>query len=1008
MDSQIEQIKNKLSVVDVVGSYIKLTKTGVNLRGVCPFHSEKSPSFFVSPGRQMWHCFGCFPPGQKVKTPFGLHNIEDIDESHYVYSGKGQIRNILAKHERLYNGDLVDIQARKLGDTISLTADHKVFIVRPKALSLRNISSHNRDYVQYRKFLKKDREEYFQKIKKYFPLLEIPAGEIKMGDFLLYPINSDVNNLEKINLEDYLNKKYTFGPRPPQIPYNIKITDDFLKLIGYYIAEGSNHRAYIRFSLGNTEEDFAQEIVLLIKNIFGIDAKIHRRRNGNKTGIEITACHAYLADIFENLCGKGSQNKHIPFIFQELPFDKQNVLLQAIWRGDGTDFIANRSVKKHLSIKTVSRVLGEQLVDILLRNNFYPSFRIELAKKDKKEVSHKEAYCIIWSDEAKSQHSCVYRKEDGSKYWMLPIRSLKKRPYAGPVYNLTVDQDHSYIATNFAVSNCGAGSSIFDFVMKIEGVEFADALRILANKAGIELKKENIQLRTERQRLHEICELACKFFEKQLEASAIGKEAEHYLLKRGITKESIKKWRLGYSPDTWGGLTDFLIGKGYKREEIVKAGLAIEKEQRKQDSYDRFRGRIMFPVFDLHGQVVGFGGRVFKQVGETAKYINTPQTLLYDKSGILYGLNHAKLAVRKQNQCVVTEGYTDVIMCHQAGFENTVAASGTALTQQHLVILKRYSENLILAFDMDIAGDSATKRGINLAQEQGFNIKIIEHYGQGDKKYDPADIILQDPKIWEASVQKAKSIMDYYFDSAFLQFDSALPQGKKDIGAVVLSAIKRLQNKIEQSYWVQKLSQKLGVKEEAILEELAKIKNPTITSPKASPDFGGESGRITNTKTDSLEVDNNFGIEKRKKLIEEKVISLILKNPDDILALQEAHYRLFSKTAQKFLEEVKKIVGEQAPAEESELKKDFKLLFTGDQLDAELKNFLAALALRAEAEYQDDGRQELLLCLLQLKNIELKNKLAGLAQEIKEAEAQSDSKKVSELMEGFNALTKEL
>ena len=221
------------------------------------------------------------------------------------------------------------------------------------------------------------------------------------------------------------------------------------------------------------------------------------------------------------------------------------------------------------------------------------------------------------------------------------------------------------------------------------------------------------------QRLYEICELACKFFEKQLEGSAMGKEAEAYLLKRGISKESIKKWRLGYSPDTWNGLTDFLIGKGYARQEIVKTGLAIEKENNKNDSYDRFRGRIMFPVFGLNSEVVGFGGRVFKQADnkEIAKYINTPQTLLYDKSGILYGLNYAKLAVRKQNQCVVVEGYTDVIMCHQAGYENTVAASGTALTAHHLTILKRYSENLVLAFDMDIAGDSATKRGINGAQE---------------------------------------------------------------------------------------------------------------------------------------------------------------------------------------------------------------------------------------------------------------------------------------------------
>ena len=314
---------------------------------------------------------------------------------------------------------------------------------------------------------------------------------------------------------------------------------------------------------------------------------------------------------------------------------------------------------------------------------------------------------------------------------------------------------------------CSAGSSIFDFVMRIEGIEFGDALRILANKAGVQLKRENVQLRTERQRLYELCDMACLFFEKQLDEGNIGKEAKEYLKKRGITDESLKKWRIGFSPDTWNGLTDFLIGKGYQRQEIVKAGLAIEKDG-KNDSYDRFRGRIMFPVFDINSQVVGFGGRVFKQVNETAKYINTPQTILYDKSNVLYGLNNAKLAVRREQKCVVVEGYTDVILSHQVGFENTVAASGTALTGHHLSLLKRYTENLILAFDMDVAGDSATKRSIALGKEQGFNIKIIESYGDKDgKKSDPAEIILKDVKIWQDSVVKAKEVMNYYFDSAF-------------------------------------------------------------------------------------------------------------------------------------------------------------------------------------------------------------------------------------------------
>lgn len=470
---------------------------------------------------------------------------------------------------------------------------------------------------------------------------------------------------------------------------------------------------------------------------------------------------------------------------------------------------------------------------------------------------------------------------------------------------------------------CGAGFSIFDFVMKIEGIEFADALRILAAKAGVQLKRENVQLRTERQRLHEICELATAFYQKQLEGSVAGKEAREYLLKRGITSESLKKWRVGYSPDLWNSLSDFIVGKGYAREEVIRAGLAIEKEGKKGDSYDRFRGRIMFPVFDLNGQVVGFGGRVFKQVGETAKYINTPQTLLYDKSGVIYGLNNAKLVVRKQNQCVVTEGYTDVIMCHQAGFENTVAASGTALTSQHLNILKRYSENLVLAFDMDVAGDSATKRGINLAQEQGFNIKIIESYGPAKEqssrgvnpKSDPADIILQDPNIWKESVEKAKSIMDYYVDSAFAAFDKNTPQGKKDIGNVVLPAIKRLANKIEQAHWIKKLAEILGVGEAATIEEFEKIKEqkiyqePAQVLPAAKPMFSGNPE------------------DKRKKMIEERILFLELsegteESQEEIKLCKLELEKIESKNRQQQM--MKDIASEQDEQKKIDLIKEFE------------------------------------------------------------------------------------
>jgi len=543
----------------------------------------------------------------------------------------------------------------------------------------------------------------------------------------------------------------------------------------------------------------------------------------------------------------------------------------------------------------------------------------------------------------------------------------------------------------FKCFGCGKGGDIYEFVKEIEGVEFGDALKILAAKAGIELKRENPKLRTERQRLYEICDLSASFFEKQLEGGAVGKEAKEYLLKRGISEESIKKWRLGYSPDTWQSLSDFLVGKGYNRQEIVKAGLAVSSEKGNSAdwrTYDRFRGRIIFPIFDSNSQVIGFGARVFKKLHspageekEVAKYINTPQTLLYDKSSVLYGMNNAKLQARKKNHCVIVEGYTDAIMCHQAGFENTVAASGTALTPQHLNILKRYTENLVLAFDMDLAGDSATKRGINLAEAQGFNIKVINAYSEKD----PADIILEDPKIWEKSLEQTRLIMDYYFDSAFAAFDKNTPEGKKQIGKIVLPAVKRLGNKIEQSHWVQKLSQRLSIREDAIIEELKSIKLDSLLKNDAE------------IKSPSLDKQHDATSDQRKKLIEDKIVALVIKDPENLNLIEEPHYSFFCEKTKTFLDSLKSFTKNQAqiPAVFAE----------GDE---NLKKFLDAAALRAEVDFSEDGSDEIQLCLLQLKDIYTREKLCKISEDIKQAEQSGDRQKASVLINDFSKLIKEL
>lgn len=546
---------------------------------------------------------------------------------------------------------------------------------------------------------------------------------------------------------------------------------------------------------------------------------------------------------------------------------------------------------------------------------------------------------------------------------------------------------------------CGEFGSIFDFVMKIEGIEFGDALRILARRAGVELRPIRPELKTQRQRLYEICELSCRFFEKQLAGSSTGKKVKDYLLKRGLSEKSIKKWRLGYSPDKWQGLSDFLVGQGYRREEIVKAGLAVEKQQdisvdprsyQRQSastSYDRFRGRIIFPIFDLNSQVVGFGGRIMenqKEEEEIAKYINIPNTSIYDKSRVLYGLNFAKMEIRKKDACILAEGYTDVIFAHQAGFQNTIATSGTALTYQQLKVLKRYTSNLLTAFDMDVAGDLATKRGIDLAQQQDFEVKVISM----PKDSDPADIISQNVERWKKLVEKAKEIISFYFESAIDKFDKTTAQGKKQISKILLPKIKQIPNKILQAHWIQKLSKMLKVPEEAIAEELKKILKKEEFREAPETEIESQPPIAQKERT-------------RKEILEERILSLILKSPQNLNTLPEHFLPIFSPKMKVILSSFKK-------EEVDDKEKVEKILQRLDKREGKIKEILDTCSLRAEIEEVKEPQKEIQLCLKELKGIETKKRLEEISKEIQMAEEKKDEKKVKDLIEKFNQIAKKL
>jgi len=417
--------------------------------------------------------------------------------------------------------------------------------------------------------------------------------------------------------------------------------------------------------------------------------------------------------------------------------------------------------------------------------------------------------------------------------------------------------------------SCGEGGDIFTFIEKIEGVEFPEALKILAEKAGIILKYDNPKLRSEKDKAYEICEKATQFFTASLNNANVILD---YLHQRGLQDGTIDEWRLGYAPDSWGSLLSFLDKYGYRELEIEKAGLIL----RGVKYHDRFRNRLMFPIFDTNGRVVAFSGRIMNDIvpsktekADSGKYINSPETILYNKSRILYGLDRAKTEIRKADKVILVEGQMDVILPWQDGIRNIVATSGTALTEDHLLVLKRLTSNLTLAFDMDEAGARATERGDLAAVQSGFNISVVSLLSGKD----PADFVKENPGEFSKIVNTAESIMSYYFKQVFSARGGSPPddrgdeiplERKKFIAIELLSKIKRLPSAVERSNWIRELSLRINVPERDLSEEMERLEIASDERTQYTPP--------------SLKA--NIQVKTRKEILSERLLALLLKKPE--------------------------------------------------------------------------------------------------------------------------------
>lgn len=550
---------------------------------------------------------------------------------------------------------------------------------------------------------------------------------------------------------------------------------------------------------------------------------------------------------------------------------------------------------------------------------------------------------------------------------------------------------------------CGEGGDLFGFVMKMEGLEFPDALKLLAAKAGVKLKRQDPQLQSKKNALYDICDLSARFFHELLLKHPKAQIARDYIKKRGLKVDTVAGWQIGYSPDSWDVLLNFLKQKGFSESDIFAAGMAVKKEGDGQTAqqgmglaryYDRFRNRLMFPIKDVHGNVVGFTARVLDETRDKmGKYINTPQTAIYDKGRLLYGLDKAKTQIRKQNLAVLVEGNMDCISSHEAGVSNVVASSGTALTLDQVALLKRFSENIALAFDADLAGENASLRGIEIALQQGLNIKVIT-IPEGK---DPDDCIRNNPQDWIEAIKNAVSIMDYYFARTLNGLDMTKAENKKGAAKFLLSRISRLPDRIEQAHYLQKLSSAINVSESVLREAL----------PKSSQGGAPGAARTTVGALAQSAASAPVKIDRQKQL------------SDLFLALLQSTKR--DEAIEKIDEE------EMAPGPGLDLYKNLKKYYSQNNqtsidqgvfwqnwqqnlTDKTLIDYNNQLSLFLDKEF-DPGTnlaKELDKIILELKRFYLARQSQQISGELRQAESSGNKEKISSLTLKFNQISREL
>lgn len=529
---------------------------------------------------------------------------------------------------------------------------------------------------------------------------------------------------------------------------------------------------------------------------------------------------------------------------------------------------------------------------------------------------------------------------------------------------------------------CSESGDAIAFLQKYEGMEFREALKFLADRVGVKLEVYHPEEVSQKEKIYEINRLASKFYQYILLNHKRGKKALSYLTEqRGLRMDTIKKFMLGYSPEIPEVLPKLLIEKKkIQTQELGLAGLTYFKDGR---PYDRFWGRIIFPLFDHRNNPIAFAGRILptEKNQDLAKYINSPETPTYHKSKVLFALNLVKDEIKKNREAVVVEGELDAISCWQAGIKNVVAIKGTALTEDQVNLISRFAEKLTLALDTDLAGDTAARRGIVLAQDKGLDLKVAR---LGDYK-DPDEMVRQNPEGFKDVLAKALGVWDFFVSSTFAKYDKLSGEGKAKISREIIPVLASIPDKIVQAHYIEKVADLLAIPALAVSEQLGQFKD------KVQPVYKLE---IPVTKPEKQKP--------RRQLLEEILLSLIFQEDSEILFKEDLGDLIRTRALKLIVEEFGKYRTE---------KKEFDPSAFAEKLPKELFETFSEIILKDNQELLENKgkfRQELENIKKEINILDIKERLNKLALKIKEFEARKDKVKLRTAQENFSTLTRKL